>query len=220
LALLERGADVAATHRLDVGPEPQRLLADPPLDLLVEADKRAAADKENVGRVDLEEFLMRVLAAALRRHVRHRPFENLEQGLLDAFARDVARNRRVLVLATDFVDLVDVDDSLLSSLDIAIRGLRSLRMMFSTSSPTYPASVSVVVGDRNGTLRCARALSQQRLAGACRTDRKIFDFWISRRYTVSPSRSACMLIDGDSQFLLHIFLTDYVFVEELTIRLA
>ena len=45
------------------------LLADAALDDLVEADERAAADEQDVGRVDLQELLLRVLAAALGRHV-------------------------------------------------------------------------------------------------------------------------------------------------------
>ena len=66
---LERRADLAVGQRLDVGLEAERLLADAAVDLLVEADERAAADEQDVGRVDLEELLVRVLAAALRRHV-------------------------------------------------------------------------------------------------------------------------------------------------------
>src|ERR1700704_4977151 len=99
--------------------EPEGLLADAPLELLVEAHEGAAANKENIARVDLEEFLVRVLAAALRRDVRHRAFENLQERLLDAFTRHVARDRGILVLAADLVDLVDVDDALLALLDVA-----------------------------------------------------------------------------------------------------
>ena len=113
-------------QRLDVGLEAERLLADAPLDLLVEADERAAADEQDVGRVDLEELLVRVLAAALRRHVGDRAFEDLQQRLLHALARDVAGDRRVLVLAADLVDFVDVDDALLALLDVAAGGLQQL----------------------------------------------------------------------------------------------
>ncbi len=61
-----------------------------------------------------------MLAAALRRNVGHRAFEDLEQRLLHAFARNVARNGGVLVLAPDLIDLVDIDDALLAALDIPI----------------------------------------------------------------------------------------------------
>src|SRR5262245_8848403 len=46
LELFERRADVAPAQRFHVGLESQRLLAHAPLDLLVETDKRAAADEE------------------------------------------------------------------------------------------------------------------------------------------------------------------------------
>ena len=124
--LLERGAEIAVAVRLDVGLEAERLLAGAPLDDLLEADERAAADEEDVRRVDLEELLVRVLAAALRRHVGHRAFQDLQQRLLHPFARDVAGDRRVLVLAADLVDFVDIDDALLALLDIAAGRLQQL----------------------------------------------------------------------------------------------
>src|SRR5574339_368813 len=55
--------------------------AEPPGDLLVEPDERAAADEEDVGRVDLEELLVRVFAPALGRHVGHRALQDLQQRL-------------------------------------------------------------------------------------------------------------------------------------------
>ena len=78
-------------------------------------DERAAADEQDVRRVDRRELLVRMLAAALRRNVGDRAFQNLQQRLLHALARDIARDRRILVLAADLVDLVDVDDALSGS---------------------------------------------------------------------------------------------------------
>src|SRR5262249_59942200 len=100
--------------------------ADAALDLLVEADERAAADEQNVARVDLEEFLVGMLASTLRRDVGDGPFEDLQERLLNAFTRDVTRDRRVLVLAAYLVDFVDVDDALLALLDVAAGGLQEL----------------------------------------------------------------------------------------------
>src|SRR4030095_13723242 len=97
-----------------------------PLDLLVEADEGAAADKEDIGRVDLEEFLVRMLASTLRWHVGDGALQDLQECLLDALAGHVARDRRVLVLAADLVDLVDVDDPLLGLLDVATSRLQQL----------------------------------------------------------------------------------------------
>src|SRR5690606_23712944 len=69
------------------------------LDDLVEAFEGATADEEDVLRVNLQEVLVRMLAAALRGHVRNAAFDDLEQRLLDAFAGDIARDRRVVSLA-------------------------------------------------------------------------------------------------------------------------
>ena len=107
-------------------PKPSVLLPDAALDDLLEPDEGAAADEEDVGRVDLQEVLLRVLAAALRRHVGDRPLDDLEQRLLHALARDVARDAGVVALAADLVDLVDVDDAALRALDVVIGVLQEL----------------------------------------------------------------------------------------------
>ena len=100
-----RSCDVLVTAA-----EADHLPAQPLADDLLEADERAAADEQDVGRVDLEVLLLGVLAPPLRRHVGDGPLEQLEQGLLDPLARDVAGDRDVLAGLADLVDLVDVDD--------------------------------------------------------------------------------------------------------------
>ena len=126
-AALEQLAHVAVGARLDHRAEADALVADPPLDHLVEVRERPAADEQDVRRVDRQELLVRVLAPALRRHRRGRPLEDLQQRLLDALARHVARDRRVVGLAGDLVDLVDVDDPGLGLLDVVVRGLDQLQ---------------------------------------------------------------------------------------------
>ena len=51
-------------------PKPIDLLLQAVADDLFEAREGAAADEQDVGRVDLQEFLLRMLAPALRRHAR------------------------------------------------------------------------------------------------------------------------------------------------------
>ena len=88
-------------------------------------------------RIHADVFLLGMLAAALRRDAANGPFQDLQQGLLDAFARNVARDRDVLGLAGDLVDLVNIDDAPLGALHVVIGSSASRRrMMFSTSSPT------------------------------------------------------------------------------------
>ena len=49
--------------------------------------------------------------------------QDLQQSLLNALPGDVPGDRRVLALAGDLVDLVDVDDPGLGALDVVIGGL-------------------------------------------------------------------------------------------------
>src|SRR5262249_3503934 len=80
-------------------------------DDLLEPIEGASAHEQDVGGVDLQEFLLRMLASALGRHRRDGAFHDLEQRLLHALARDVAGDRGVVGLAADLVDLVDIDDA-------------------------------------------------------------------------------------------------------------
>ena len=208
-------------QRLDVGLEAERLLADAALDLLVEADEGAAADEQDVGRVDLEELLVRVLAAALRRHVGDRAFEDLQQRLLDAFARHVARDRRVLVLAADLVDLVDVDDALLALLDVAAGRLQQLEddvldVLADVAGLGQRRRVDDGEGDRQ---ELGERLREQRLAGAGRADQQ--DVRLGQLDVVAAARllldldPLVVVVDRDGELLLGPFLADDVLVEEL-----
>ena len=90
----------------------------------VQSDERTAANEQNFLGVDLNVFLMRVFPAALRRNVTCRSFENFQQCLLHAFAGNVARNRNVVRLAADLVDLVDVNNADLGALHVVVRILQ------------------------------------------------------------------------------------------------
>src|SRR5579863_226199 len=104
--------------------ETQRLFADAPADNLFQTDECTAADEKNVGGIDGSEFLVWMFTTALRRNVGNCSFENLEQGLLHAFAGNIASDRWVFVLAADLVDFVDVDDAGLSAAYIPLGGLQ------------------------------------------------------------------------------------------------
>src|SRR5690606_4821171 len=72
------------------GAEAHGLFADAVLNDFVDAVKGAAANKEDIGGIDLDELLMRMLAAALGRYAGHRPLENLEKSLLHAFPGNIS----------------------------------------------------------------------------------------------------------------------------------
>ena len=111
---------------MHLGAESQPTLADAIGDDLLQTGERTRDDEQHVGGVDLDELLMRMLAAALRGHRRLGAFQDLQQSLLDSLTGDVAGDRRVLALAGDLVDLVDVDDAGLGALDVIVGGLDQL----------------------------------------------------------------------------------------------
>ena len=88
-----------------------------------EVDECAAHNEEDILGVDLDILLVGVLAAPFRRDVGDGPFDDFEEGLLNAFAGNVAGDRDVAVGFADLVDLIDVDDAVLGARDVVVGGL-------------------------------------------------------------------------------------------------
>src|SRR5262249_1022722 len=96
-------------------------------DDFLEAREGAAANEQDVGGVDLQEFLLRVLAAALRRYARNPAFHDLQKRLLHPLTPDVPGDRWIVGLARNLVDFVDINDAALRTLDVVIRRLQQLQ---------------------------------------------------------------------------------------------
>src|SRR5581483_1987401 len=120
LDIAEDLALLAVLRRHDLGAEADRGRTPARRNNLLETGESAAADEQNIRGVDLQEFLLRMLAAALRRHARDRALHDLKQRLLHTLARDVARDRGIIRFARNLVDLVDVDDTALRAFDVVV----------------------------------------------------------------------------------------------------
>jgi len=77
-------------------PRPKPIILRPQslADDLLETDEGAAANEEDVGGVDLEYVLLRVLSPPLRRHVGDGPPSSLSKACCTPVARHVAGDRR------------------------------------------------------------------------------------------------------------------------------
>ncbi len=188
-------------------------------DDLVEPGERAAADEQDVGGVDLDELLVRVLAPTLRRNRRGRALEDLEQRLLHALTGHVARDRRVLGLARDLVDLVDVDDPGLGLLDVVVGGLDQLEEdVLDVLADVAGFGERGGVGDRERHLQHARQrLREERLAATGRTDEQDvrllqLDVGIAVR---ADLHTLVVVVDRDREDLLRLLLADDVVVQVL-----
>ena len=194
-------------------------MADAALDDLLEVRERAAADEQHVGGVDREELLVRVLAPALRRHRGHRALEDLEQRLLHALAGHVARDRRVVRLARDLVDLVDVDDPGLGLLDVEVGGLDQLEQdVLDVLAHVAGLGERRRVGDGEGHVEDPRQrLREQRLAAAGGAEQQDvallqLDVAVARRHHVD---ALVVVVDGHGQRALGLLLAHHVVVQDV-----
>ena len=162
---------------------------------------------------------MRVLAPALRRHRRGGALEDLEQRLLHALTGDVARDRRVLGLARDLVDLVDVDDAGLGLLDVVVGRLDQLEQdVLDVFADVAGFGERGGVGDRERHLQQARErLREQRLAaagGADEQDVRLLQLDVGVAVAVRL-HALVVVVDRDGEDLLRLLLADHVVVEVL-----
>ena len=204
--------------RRDVCAEAELPLADAPFDDVVEADERAAADEQDVPRVDLQEVLLRVLATALRRHVGNGAFDDLQERLLHAFAADVAGDRRVVALARDLVDFVDVDDAALRALDVVVGVLQKLDDdVFDVLADVASLGQGRGIGNRERNVENARErLREQGLARAGRTEQK--DVRLLKLDVIGADLridALVVIVDRNGEDLLRALLPDDVLIEDV-----
>src|SRR6266576_1286460 len=223
LDLTENFAGLAILRRQDLGAEADRGRPPARRDDLLEPIEGASAHEQDVGGVDLQEFLLRMLASALRRHRRHGAFHDLEQRLLHALARDVAGDRWVVGLAADFVDLVDIDDAALGAFAIVVGRLQQLE-----DNVLDVRAYIAGLGERRriryseGHVEDAReGLRQQRLAGAGRTDQQDVRFReldvVVLGLVVEP---LVVIVDRDREHLLGVILTYHIVVKNFAYLLG
>src|SRR6266480_696451 len=203
------------------GVEAHPVVARALLDDLLQAGERPAADEQHVGGVDLDELLVRVLAPALRRHRGGGALEDLQQRLLDALAGDVPGDRRVLALARDLVDLVDVDDAGFGLLDVVVRRLDQLEQdVLDVLADVAGLGQGGRVGDRERDIeQPGQRLGEQRLARAGRAEQQDVGLGqldtLVTRPVLAGLDALVVVVHGHRQGLLGRVLADHVRVEEL-----
>src|SRR6202034_475723 len=188
---------------------------------LFEAGEGAAADEQDVRSIDLQEFLLRVLASALGGHRGKRALNQLEKRLLHALARDVARDRRVIGLARYLVDLIDIDDAGLRLLDVVVALLQQLLDdVFHVLADVPRLGQRGGIGDREGYVQQARqSLGEQRLAAAGRADQQDVALGqfnlVLRPGAAAGLQALIVVVDRHREDLLGPVLADDVLVEHL-----
>src|SRR5258705_626408 len=219
LDMAEDFTGAAVFGRQNLGGEADRGRTPARGDDLLEPREGAAADEQNVRGIDLQKFLLRVLAAALRRHGSDRAFHDLQQRLLHTLTRHVTGDRRIVGLAADLVDFVDIDDAALRALDIVIGRLQQLQDdVLDVLADVAGFGHARRIRNRERHVENPRQrLRQQRLARAGRTDQQDVRF---RQFDVVVLglviEPVVVIVNGDRERLLGVALADDVIVEHLT----
>ena len=206
LDLAEQLADAAVLRRrCTLAPKPIEVLR-PRSEMILSRPAKAPPQMNRmlVG-VDLQEFLLRMLAAALRRHRGDGAFHDLQQRLLHALARHVAGDRGIVRLAGDLVDLVDVDDAALGALDIVVGGLQQLQDdVLDVLADIAGLGQRRRVGHGEGHVEDAgQRLREQRLAAAGRADQQDVRLRQLDVVVLAGMREPLVVVvDGDRQHAL------------------
>ena len=148
-----------------------------------------------------------------------RALEDLQQRLLHALAGHVARDRRVVGLARDLVDLVDVDDPGLGLLDVEVGGLDQLQQdVLDVLADVAGLGQRRRVGDRERHVQDARQrLREQRLAAAGRAqqqDVRLLQLDLGVLLGARDLDALVVVVDGDRQRALGLLLADDVLVQD------
>ncbi len=209
---------LGAGRRLLAAKADQALAAHALRDHFLDALEGAAAHKKHVGGIEGDVLLLRVLAAGQRRHVRHAALKDLQQRLLHTLAGDIARDRGVVGLASDLVDLVDVDDARLGALHVAVGGLdEAQENILHVLAHVTGLGERRSVRDREGHIQYARKrLGEQRLAAAGGTEQQ--DVALADLHIVdlrAGPDALIVVVDGHREHHLGPLLAHYILVELL-----
>ena len=183
---------------------------------MLESVKCAAADEQDVRRIDLDKLLLRVLSSALRWYRSDGSLEDLQQRLLNALTGDITGDGDILRLLRDLIDLIDIDDTDLCTLDIIVCRLNQLQedvLDILADIAGFGERRRICDRERNAE-DAGQGLCQVGLTGTGRSDHQdvrllnvdILDF---------RSDALVVVIDRYGQNLLRLILPDDILIKEI-----
>ena len=168
--------------------------------------------------VDLDIFLVRVLAAAFRGDVGDGPFDDFKEGLLHAFAGNIAGDGDVAGGFADFIDLIDVDDAHFCSGDVVVGGLdKAQDDIFDVFADIAGFGERGRIGNGKRDVEdVGKGAGNEGFSGACRAEEQhvglaVLDFILFRE----GADPFIVVIDGDGDGFFGVVLTDHILVELL-----
>jgi glycerol-3-phosphate dehydrogenase len=192
--------------------EPQGLEMGPLLHDLVQPHEGPAANEEDVGGVHLVVLPLHPLGV----EVHHRPFQHLEQGLLDALPGDVASIGGVHDALGDLVGLVDVHDTLLRLLLIEVGVLQEAHDDILHVLPHIARlGDGRGVGNGEGDLKdLGEGLGQEGLSGAGGADEQnVALLQLHALDGLLGVDALVVIVNGHGEGLLGLLLADHIVIQ-------
>jgi hypothetical protein len=151
-----------------------------------------------------------------------RAFDQFQECLLHAFARDIAGDRGIIGLAGNLVDFIDIDNAGLRLFDIVIAFLQQLLDdVFDVFADVAGLGQGRGIGNGKRHIEQSRQrLGQQRLAGPGGPDQQNIAFgelhFVAGAHALGAARlqALVMIVDRHRQDPLGAFLTDDVLIED------
>ena len=185
------------------------------LDQLFQAVKGTAADEQDVLGVDLDEFLLRMFAAAVGRHIADSAFQNFQQCLLHALSANIAGDGWVLALAGDLINLVHIDNTNFGFGNIKVRSLNQLEqnVLNVLANVTGFGQGGGVRNRKRNVQHFGKRLGQQGFAGTGRAKHQYVGL-LQLYMAFLPGKNALiMIVDRNCQHALGIVLTNDILVK-------
>src|SRR5579864_4635486 len=211
--------DYVFLFRIFAAAKAERLFAHAPPNDLFQAYEGSTADEKNVRGVDGGKLLVRMLSSALRGNVGNRSFQNFQKGLLDALTRNVASDRRILILPSDLVNFINVNNSGLGSAYVPVGGLQQLEDdVLHILADVSGFGQGGGIDDGEGHVQHAgQSLRQQRLSRAGWTDQhdvRLGQFDAVAGLLAIHEDALVVVVNRYRQLFLGLFLPDDELVEE------
>ncbi len=159
-----------------------------------------------------------MLATTLRRHGSDSAFHDLQKRLLNTFARHVTRDRRVVRLAADFVDFVDINDAALRAFNVVIGRLKKLQNdVFDVFTNIAGFGQCRCIGHSERHINdTSERLSEIGLAATCRTDQQNVGL---RKFDIAALRlmreTLIVIVHGNRENALRILLANDIIVKNV-----
>ena len=157
-----------------------------------------------------------MLSSALRRNGSYSSLQDFQQCLLYTLAGNISCDRSVFGFSCDFIDLIDVDDAVLSALDIIVCCLNEAEQ-----NVFYVLANITCLGERRCVCNCKRnvdqfgqCLCQIRFSGTGRSEHQnvaLLQFDVGG---CTGKHSFVMVVNSNGEHFFRLILSDYVVIQK------